>query len=54
MSDTFFGYIFRKIHIFLEQLFFSFHENKVLQLMSAGASLKNQERFGEKNLVFIK
>ena len=30
---------------------FSFYENKVLQLMSAGASL---ERFGDKDLVFIK
>ena len=30
---------------------FSFNENKVLQLMSAGASL---ERFGERDLVFIK
>jgi hypothetical protein len=34
-----------------ETVSFSFHENKVLQLMPAGASL---ERFGEKTLVFIK
>ena len=33
------------------QSVFSVYENKVLQLMSAGASL---ERFGEKDLVFLK
>ena len=32
-------------------MFFSFYENKVLQLMSAGASL---ERFGKRYFVFIK
>jgi hypothetical protein len=41
--------IFTKIHSFFRG--FSVYENKVLQLMSAGARL---ERFGEKDLVFIK
>ena len=39
-----------EIHSFLKQCF-SVYENKVLQLMSAGARL---EKFGEKDLVFIK
>ena len=39
-----------KIHSFLKQCF-SVYENKVLLLMSVGARL---ERFGEKDLVFIK
>ena len=39
-----------KIHSFLNQCF-SLYEHKVLQLLSAGASLK---RFGENYLVFIK
>ena len=39
-----------KIHSILI-VFFPVYENKVLQLMSGGASL---ESFGEKNLVFIK
>ena len=38
--------LFTKIHSFLKQCS-SFHEKKVLQLMSAGASL---ERLGEKTL----
>ena len=36
--------VFTKIHSFLKQFFLINHENKLLQLMSVGASL---ERFGE-------
>ena len=40
----------RQIHLFLRQ-YFSFYENKVLQLMSAGVSL---EKVWWKDLAFIK
>ena len=43
------NFVLKSIHP-LKQCF-PFYENKVLQLMSAGASL---EKFGEKDLVFIK
>ena len=46
-----FNYCLFNIYLFIfETVFFSLYENKVLQLMFAGASL---ERFGEKDIVFI-